>query len=371
MTPGLDVALRRVVVGYRVVGVVWLWLLAAVVLATETVDIWLVAAACALATAWTIATVVAGVRRPTVFQSIAWLTADAAVSGLVIGLATAAGAERGFTGGYPFSTVLLAAYGGGLRTSLPVALYLSAVSFARLGATEAIGSALIYLAGAAVSAWGMGVLARNENERRTLEQRLADERAERLRSQERAETSAALHDGVLQTLALIQRRADDPGAVAGLARRQERDLRDWLGGRRRRPAGGEGAETLSEALKDMAASLEADHPLTVDVVTVGDAPMSDDMAALVDAACEALRNVAKHAGVTSASLYAEAAAGAATVFVRDRGPGFDVEAVPGDRRGIAESIIGRMQRHGGTAQIRATAGAGTEVELRLPLTPSG
>ena len=370
MTPGLDLALRRVVVGYRVVGVVWLWLLAAVVFATEDANVWIVAGAGALAAAWTLATIAVGVRRPTLFRAIAWLTADAAVSGLVIGIATAAGAERGFTGGYPFSSVLLAAYGGGLRSSLPVAVYLSAVSFLRLGASEAIGSALIYLAGAAVTSWGMGVLARNEEERRRLEQHLADERAERLRSQERAETAAALHDGVLQTLALIQRRADDPAAVAGLARRQERDLRDWLGGRRQRPGGGEGAETLAEALQDVAAGIEADHRLTVDVVTVGDAAMSDGVAALVDATCEALRNVAKHAGVASASLYAEVDGGSATVFVRDRGPGFDVAAVPTDRRGIAESIIGRMQRHGGTAQIRATPGAGTEVELRLPLTPS-
>lgn len=370
MTPGLDVALRRVVVGYRVVGVVWLWLLAAVVVATETVDLWPVLAAGALATAWTIATVVVGIRRPTLFQSIAWLTADAAVSGLVIGIASAAATQRGFTGGYPFSTVLLAAYGGGLRASLPVAGYLAAVSFVRLGAGEAIGAALIYVVGAAVASWGMGVLARNEEDRRRLEQRLADERAERLRSQERSETAAALHDGVLQTLALIQRRSDDPAAMAGLARRQERDLRDWLGGRRQRLGAGETAETFSEALKDMVAGIEADHPLTVDVVTVGDVPMGPGVDALVDATCEALRNVAKHAGVSSASLYAEVSADATAVFVRDRGPGFDTAAVPGDRRGIAESIIGRMQRHGGSAQVRSQPGGGTEVELRLPVARS-
>ena len=370
MTPGLDVALRRVVVGYRVVGVVWLWLLAGVVAATENIDPWAVLGAAGLATVWTAATVVVGVRRPAFFQTIAWLTADAAVSGLVLGIASAAGAERGFTGGYPFSTVLIASYGGGLRASLPVALYLAVVSFFRLGAGEAVGSALIYLAGAAVSAWGMAVLAGNEEERRRLEQHLADERAERLRSQERAETAATLHDGVLQTLALIQRRSDDPVAVAGLARRQERDLRDWLSGRRRRLGGGEGAETFAEALKDMAAGIEADHALTVDVVTVGDVTLRGDVEALVDAACEALRNVAKHAGVPSASLYAEVSPDSAAVFVRDRGPGFDIAAVPGDRRGIAESIVGRMGRHGGSAEVRSTPGAGTEVELRLPLPAS-
>jgi signal transduction histidine kinase len=361
---GIDVALRRVVVGYRVVGVVWLWLLAAVVLATETVDVWPVVGAGALATLWSGATVVVGVRRPTVFQSISWLTADAAVSGLVIALATVAGAERGFVGGYPFSTVLLASYGGGLRASLPVAAYLSAVSFFRLGAGDAIGSALIYVVGAAVTAWGMGVLARNEDQRRSLEQRLADERTERLRSQERAETAATLHDGVLQTLALIQRRAADPAAVAGLARRQERDLRDWLSGR----TTGSAAATLAGAIKNMAAVVEEDHNLTVEVVTVGDADQSPGVDALITATAEALRNVAKHAGVATASVYAEVGADSAAVFVRDRGAGFDPATVPADRRGISESIVGRMRRHGGSAEIRSVPGTGTEVILRVPLT---
>jgi signal transduction histidine kinase len=363
---GVDVALRRVVVGYRVVGVVWLWLLATVAMVTETgVVVWPVLTTGFLATAWTGVTVWLGLRRPHLLASPLWLTADAAVSGLVIGLSTVAGAERGFTGGYPFSTVLIAAYASGLRGSLLVAVYLAGVSLLRLGAGDAIGSALIYLAGAAVSAWGMGVLERNEEQRRRLEQRLADERAERLRSQERAETAAALHDGVLQ------RRAADPVEVAGLARSQERDLRDWLSGARRGPAGAEQAESFSAAVKDMAAGIEAEHALAVDVVTVGDTDIGPAVEAMVTAACEALRNVAKHAGVTSASVYAEVAGDAAAIFVRDRGRGFDPRVVPSDRRGISESIVGRMDRHGGTARVHSTLDQGTEVELRLPLTLSG
>ncbi len=53
------------------------------------------------------------------------------------------------------------------------------------------------------------------------------------------------------------------------------------------------------------------------------------------------------------------------MFVRDRGSGFDPLAVPADRRGLRESIIGRMERHGGTATVRSNAGSGTEVELAL------
>jgi signal transduction histidine kinase len=360
---GVDVALRRVVVGYRLVGTLWVWLLAAVVLATETVELWPVLATGGVATIWAGATVWVGVARPQVFSSVWWLAADAVVSGLVLSLSAQAGADRGFTRGYPFSTVLLTAYAGGHRGAFVVAAYLSLVSFRELGSGDAIGPTLIYLAGAGVTAWAMQLLRRNEEQRRQLEQRLADERTERLRAEEREETGRTLHDGVLQTLALIQRRADDPAAVAGLARRQERDLRDWLSGGVRTGAG----STFAEAVKDLSAEIEAEHGLQVDVVTVGDAAMNAPREALVAAAAEAVRNVAKHAGVATASVYAEVTDTAITVFVRDRGGGFDVATVPADRRGISESILGRMRRHGGTAEIRTAPGEGTEIALHLPL----
>lgn len=362
---GVAVALRRVVVGYRVVAVLWLWLLAVVVLVTEAPRVEVVVATGAAVTVWAAVTAWIGVRRPAVLEHPGWLIIDIAVCVAVVWLSTTAEAERGFTGGYPFSTVLLVAYGGRVRWALGAAVALSAVTLVRLDWGEAIGSGLIYLAGAGVASWGMRLLEHYEQQRRELEGRLADERVQRLRSQERAETAATLHDGVLQTLALIQRRRDDPDAVASLARRQERDLRDWLTGRR--DAAGEEPETFTEAIKDMAAEIEGEHPLTIEVVTVGDAPLTDGVEALVAAAGEALRNVAKHAQVVSASVYAEVTRAAATVFVRDRGVGFDVDAVPADRRGISESIVGRMHRHGGGAQLRSSPGAGTEVQLTLAL----
>jgi signal transduction histidine kinase len=190
---------------------------------------------------------------------------------------------------------------------------------------------------------------------------LADERAERVRSQERAELAAHLHDSVLQTLALMQRQADNPRDVAALARRQERELRAWLNGGR--PFGDR--STFKAALELAAAEAEDAHGVPVDVVAVGDAPLDDAAEALVAATREAIVNAAKFGEGAAVSVYAEAGDDELEVFVRDRGPGFDPDTVPADRRGVRESIVGRMQRHGGSATIHSMAGEGTEVELRL------
>jgi signal transduction histidine kinase len=190
---------------------------------------------------------------------------------------------------------------------------------------------------------------------------LADERAQRIRSQERAEMAAHLHDSVLQTLALMQRRARDPREVASLARRQERELRAWLNGSRP-PAE---RHTLAAALELVSAEVEEDFGVAIDVVAVGDCPLDERGEAIVAAAREALVNASKFAGPEPVSVYAEVADDRVQVFVRDRGPGFDPAAVSDDRRGVRESIVGRMERHGGRAQLHTGAGAGTEVELTM------
>jgi signal transduction histidine kinase len=161
---------------------------------------------------------------------------------------------------------------------------------------------------------------------------------------------------VLQTLALMQKRVDDPREVAALARRQERELRAWLNGRR-----AAGDETVALALESAAAEVEEAHGVPIEVVAVGDAPLDGRARALVAAAREAMVNAAKFAG--PAALYAEVDPERIEVFVRDRGPGFDPAAVPADRRGVSESIVGRMERHGGRAVVHTAPGEGTEVEL--------
>jgi signal transduction histidine kinase len=190
---------------------------------------------------------------------------------------------------------------------------------------------------------------------------LAEERAERVRTQERAEISAHLHDSVLQTLALVQQRSNDPKAVEALARRQERELRAWLG---RRTAPG-GAQTLGGALEAAAGEVERDHGARVELVGVGDVPLDERTQALVAAAREAMVNAAKFGG-GSVDVFAEAGAEGVEVFVRDRGPGFVLADVAADRRGVRESIIGRMERHGGRAVIDSRPGEGTDVELTMP-----
>lgn len=189
---------------------------------------------------------------------------------------------------------------------------------------------------------------------------LSEERAERVRSEERAEVAAHLHDSVLQTLALIQRRAGDARQVATLARRQERELRAWLAGDATPPEA-----SLAAALRAVAADVEDVHGVVVEVVAVGDCPVDERVAPMVQAAREAMVNAARFAGTGRVDVFAEAGGGRAEVFVRDRGAGFDPATVPTDRRGLRESIVGRMVRSGGRAEVRSAPGEGTEIELVL------
>jgi len=245
------------------------------------------------------------------------------------------------------------------RTGLGVALVVAA-GVAFLAATGALSAARDVVLSVLVVALVLAIIFAPWVMR--LARSLAAERAERIRSEERAEMAAHLHDSVLQTLALVQQRAEDPRTVAALARRQERELRGWLS---RRAAPGE-ASSLAGALEGAAGEVERDHGVAVEVVAVGDAQLDERGRALVAAAREAMVNAAKFGGGSTVDVYAEVDDGAVQVFVRDRGPGFDVAAVPPDRRGVRESIVGRMERHGGRAAVRSGPGEGTEVELVLP-----
>jgi signal transduction histidine kinase len=193
---------------------------------------------------------------------------------------------------------------------------------------------------------------------------LVVERAARIRAEERADMASRVHDSVLQTLALIQRRADDPQQVVQLARAQERELRSWLFGRPRAEDDG----TLARAVEAAAAEVEDMHATSIDVVAVGDAPLDDRLAAVVASAREAMVNASKFAGVARVQVFVEVDGDRVTIFVRDRGVGFDPASVDGDRRGISESIVGRMRRHGGSAVVRSSPGEGTEVELNMTRT---
>jgi signal transduction histidine kinase len=195
---------------------------------------------------------------------------------------------------------------------------------------------------------------------------LVIERQARARAEERADIAAHMHDSVLQTLALVQRRAEDPQAVVQLARAQERELRSWLF--EGRAPGDADASSFAEGVRQIQRDVEARHGVPVEIVTVGDCPLDEHVAALLAAAREATVNAAKWSGAAEISVFAEVEADKVNVAVRDRGKGFDPETVPGDRKGVAESIRGRMSRHGGEATVQSAPGEGTKVTLTMPRT---
>lgn len=217
--------------------------------------------------------------------------------------------------------------------------------------------ALVGLAGVGVVA--APVLWRTFNQLRA-------EREGRIREQDRAELAAMVHDQVLHTLALILRNAHDVTTVQRLARGQERSLRNWL----YKPAASP-TERLAAALEEAAAEIEDTYAVTVETVVVGARQTDERVGALVAAAREALVNAGRHAGVQTISLYAEVEPDQVSVFVRDRGAGFDPATVEDHRHGVRGSIIGRMKRHGGRAEIRSEPGGGTEVRLYLPTPGNG
>ncbi|MGH3825854.1 MAG: PspC domain-containing protein [Pseudonocardiaceae bacterium] len=199
---------------------------------------------------------------------------------------------------------------------------------------------------------------------------LGEERWARIRTEERAEIAAHLHDSVLQTLALIQQQSDSAREVRRLARGQERELRSWLYGphgygRTTHASADAVAAAFAATLHAVAGEVEDTYAVSMQVVVVGDCALEDPLPALVQASREAMVNAAKHAGIAEVSVYAEVEPGQVHVFVRDRGAGFDPAAVGADRHGLADSIRGRMQRHGGTVTLRTAPGEGTEVQLAL------
>jgi signal transduction histidine kinase len=195
---------------------------------------------------------------------------------------------------------------------------------------------------------------------------LVAERQARIRAEERAEMATRVHDSVLQTLALIQRRANEPQEVIRLARVQERELRSWLfDGRAPGSIDGDGM-TLAAGVRQIQQEVEAQHRIAVDAVNVGDCELNDDLQALLGAAREATVNAAKWSGSDTVSLFAEVEPDSVSLFIRDRGRGFDPGSVPDDRKGLAESVQARMARRGGSATIRSAPGEGTEVSLVMP-----
>jgi signal transduction histidine kinase len=254
------------------------------------------------------------------------------------------------TGGWASVTRILV--GGGLLVAA-VGLFavLSGLSEGEAGLQQA-------LVASALGVLGLGLIVGPWLFR--LASELSEERAARVRTEARADMAAHLHDSVLQTLALIQKHSTDGHMVARLARAQERDLRTWLYGDLEQTA-----TQVSGALRTAAAEVEDAHGVPIEVVTVGDSALTQELGPVVLAAREAMVNSAKHSGAGQVDVYAEMSDERVEVFVRDRGKGFEQNDVPDDRFGVRGSILERMQRHGGEAVIETAPGEGTEVRLSM------
>jgi signal transduction histidine kinase/phage shock protein PspC (stress-responsive transcriptional regulator) len=270
-------------------------------------------------------------------------------SSVLAGRADPQGPSRGRAGG-SVTRVIRTVGGFGMVAAGTIWLVAAAGPF-----TISFGAIVLAVAAVAFVALGLGPFVL-----RAFRQ-ASRERRDRIRSEERAAVAAHLHDSVLQTLALIQR-SDPSPEVATIARRQERELRSWLYGRRIGLSHGR----LGEALEAMAARVEEHHAVSVDVVAVGDCAMDDRLVAMVEACGEAALNAARHSGDTAVSVFVEVGPDRVDAFVRDRGRGFSPQDVGNDRHGIAHSIRARIDRAGGTTVISSRPGDGTEVHLWIP-----
>jgi signal transduction histidine kinase len=361
--------LLAIAVVFRLVGMAWLLVLSVLSLMTEGERLVeaatrpLVVASGLVAVVWTVVTVVVWRARPGVLSSSAWLALDLAVGAWVALVPNLADTAGFFVGGFPISSALMAATTRGVTGGAVGGAVIAAASAWGYGAEQAPRIAeviAINLLAPVVVAWAFTSIRRNDDRRRTAEADLAFERAERARADDRAEVAAHLHDSVLQTLAMIQRRSSDPQDVARLARSQERELREWLNGADRDVTG------LMDLVRSSAGEVERTYGVAMDVSCVGDLALDADVEAMAAAAREAMVNAAKFAGVNRVFVLAEARPGDVRVVVRDKGRGFDPGQVARDRKGISDSIVARMLRHGGSARLTTAVGSGTEVDLRLP-----
>jgi signal transduction histidine kinase len=360
----LDVSLLRVFVGYRIIGAVWLVVLGVIFLAgSEDPDRpGVVVATMAAVVLWTAVVTALAIRRPRMVLTPMFVVVDATISAGVLVAQDLAGSV-GFAGGYPLAAVFHAALAAGWAGGLGVGLVLTVTAAWQISRGPAVdpatvsGAVVVYLFSAAAASWAIVTLLERDRMRTAAEAALADEQAARARAEERAALTTRIHDGVLQTLALIQRDAGDANRVATLARRQERELREVL------YAHPSHRRSFRGAIAEASAEVEELTGVRVDAVVVGDRPWDATIEAVVLAAREAALNAAKHSGAPMVAVYGEADRSRVEVFVRDRGGGFDAEAVPGDRHGIADSIVRRIADIGGEAVVSTSPGRGTEVHL--------
>lgn len=362
----IDSTLRRVVVAFRFVGAAWLSILAATVLSVEPeASRAVILAAVVTVVLWSAVTWWMSVHRTEWFRTIAWLIVDGAVAVWIAVSPFVAGAEHKFFGGYPMTWVFMAAYIGGVTYAMPTGGVLAFTQIAGAfgqdrAITSTVGDITVFVISAVLFGWAITTLRETDARRHAAVRELEAERRERRLADERAEIGAHLHDSVLQTLALIQQDSTDD-RIRTLARSQDRDLRAFID-RMASPY----EFSFVAALKAAAAGVEDDRSAIIEVVAVGDCELAPNLTALINAAKEAMVNGVKHGGGSKVSVFVEVREGVVTVSVRDRGPGFDVDSALTSSQGLAQSVIARMDRHGGAASISSDPERGSEISLRMP-----
>ena len=372
----VDPTLRRTTLLFRILGWAWMTLLVMVGLTSEEgsdqhiEDEWVAIAALAIATVWTACTLWAA-RDDRVLRA-RWFVAIDVLTSVVIGGATLlAGTDELFHGGYPMSSVVVAANGGGLRWALPVSLLLGVEQFVvrdQLGrSVSASAFAIVFPVIALVVGTGFDALREHSASRSEAEARLARSEAEKARLEERAALASRLHDSVLQTLNAIQIEASNPEQVSYLARRQQRELKRTI------------EQFLTSYDKSFRVALMAARDevedmhtgVAINTLIKDDLPLDDGLAVVVDAAREAMHNAARHSGADEIDVFSERRGGDVVVMIRDRGSGFDPsKAIGTGGHGLAKSIIERVHKSGGAVSIDSTPGAGTEVTITIRCAPS-
>ncbi len=365
----MEPTLLWIVTGYRIFAAVWLSILGAVAVSSETTtveDPGVVSATIGLVLIWAGVATAIRVLRPHVAGMWLFVGIDLVISCWTVLAGDVAGTIQ-FAGGYPLVGAFAAIYAFGWAGGVVGAAALTTAGLGRVfdgdqSVPQEVANAIAYLFSVGAATGVAAALRTSERRRVAVEAALDRERTDRIRAEEHAEVAAHLHDSVLQTLALIQRDSAATPDIRGLARHQERELRAWLFPEQGAQPAGPGG--FRDALVAVCSEIEDLGEAQVETVVVGDSPANPEP--IIRAAREAILNASKHAGVETISVYGEASDNELQVFVKDRGSGFDPAIVPDSRQGIRESIVNRMERHGGSAEIISTPGSGTEVRLSLP-----
>lgn len=359
--------LKKVVVWFRLLAFVWMTGLVTATLLSDPVAslpwVWAAEGAALLGVGATLY-----LSRLDRLDSSWWVVADGAITAFIVLAPGISGAENLFYGGYGLSWLLVVVWAypavlpGAVAVSVLVAAQLvgSELGIRDIKPTDLVGDIAVWIASGIVYGWALWALRATDIDRQRAEAELVDERIQRTLVEARAVIADDIHDSVLQTLGYIRGHCDND-EIVGIAADQDKQLRRYLD--RITARFPDGLEVL---LRTAAWDVEDRHDVRVDVVSVNDRERDDVVEAMVAAAREAMVNAANHSGADTVSVFSEVADGGISIFVKDRGAGFEVTDTWSGHRGIERSIVGRLDRVGGSARITSAPGEGTEVELTVP-----